>query len=78
MLDGFWGFTKSLCSKFGAGTLTELQMVGSVVAHHDVTVVTLKTAYPRTSRRGVDVSSERGPAADDIQPHVGIAQRGSL
>jgi hypothetical protein len=74
----FGASLRSVCSKFGAGTLTELQMVGSVVAHHDVTVVTLKTAYPRTSRGGVDVSSERGPVADDIQPHVGIAQRGSL
>ena len=74
MLDGFWGFTKSLCSKFGAGTRTELQMVGSVVGDDGVAVVTLKPAYPRTSRRGADVSSERGTAADDIQPHVGIAQ----
>jgi hypothetical protein len=73
----FGASLRSLYSKFGAGTRTELQMVGSVVAHHDVTVVTLKTTYTRTSRRGVDVSSERGPAADDIQPHVGIAQRGS-
>ena len=53
---------------------TQLQIVGSVVGDDGVAVVTLKPAYPRTSRRGADVSSERGTAADDIQPHVGIEQ----
>ena len=66
---------RSLCSKFGVGIYTELQMVGSVVGDNGMSDVTLKPVYPKTSRRGVDVSSERGSVSDDIQPHVGIPKR---